>query len=63
MIEKTKKWGMNLEIFWENFLNFFIQFLYNFLNVAWLAFRTDASEISRSLSIESVNYGGYSISW
>ena len=49
---------MNLEIFWENFLNFIIQFLCNFENIGWFAFRIDASEIWRSLSNESLNIGG-----
>ena len=51
---------MNLEIFWENFLNFIIQFLCNFENIVLLAFRIDASKISRSLYIESLNVGGVS---
>ena len=46
---------MNLEIFWENFLNFIIQFLYNFENIAWFTSGIDASKIWRSLSIDSVN--------
>ena len=49
---------MNLEFFWENFLNFIIQFLYNFENIALFTSGTDASKISRSLSNESLNIGG-----
>ena len=39
--------------------DFLVFLLYNFENIVLLAFRTDASEISRSLSIQSLNIGGY----
>ena len=51
-------WGVNEEIFGKFLYDFYENLLYIFENIVLLATRIDASEIWRSLSIDSVNYGG-----
>ena len=46
------------EILGKFLCDFWVFLLYNFENIVLLATRIDASEISRSLSIQSVNVGG-----
>ena len=48
-------WGVKWEIFRIFLCDFWVFLLYNFENIGWLAFGIDASKISRSLSIESLN--------
>ena len=50
-----EKWSVKWEIFEKILCDFWVKFCVIFKNIVLLANRTDASEISRSLSNESVN--------
>ena len=54
-----EKWSVKWEIFEKILCDFWVKFCVIFKNIVLLANRTDASEISRSLSNESVNIGPF----
>ena len=52
-------WGVKWEIFGKILRDFWVKFCVIFENIQWFTSGIDASEIWRSLSIESLNVPGY----
>ena len=52
-------WGVKWEIFEKILGKIYENLLYIFENIGWLASGIDASEISRSLSVDSLNIGPF----